>query len=189
MIINMKRKRILADYRPRVMNTGKKEYDYAGPMFSFSYETHSRAMFLLVCWGVPILAFLLWIAMGMISSDLSRQMYAMLPYVFLVLPIVMLLGDAYKVTLYKGALRRAEYERGFMQMRRFAIGGLCLSGVAFASSLLHMALSASFRADWPFGAGSLLLSALFFMLYRATGWVKVSIRQDAGLDKDLAIKA
>lgn len=177
----------MADYQTRITETGKTEYDYIGPLFVCSCDTHGRGAFLVVCWGIPALALLVWIAMGMISSDLSRRMYAMLPYVFLVFPILMLLGDAYKVTLYRRALRRAEYERGYGQMRRFAVAGLCLSAVVFVSSLLHMALCASFRVDWPFGAGALLLSALFLFLLRATGWVKVSIRQAAGVDKDLAI--
>lgn len=157
----MKRERIQSDFEKRTDTAGKEYYHYAGPL----YELPRRRSLLAAVWGLPLLGLCVFVAMGLVSGPVSRRMWVMLPYVLLAAPLVMLIGDAYKVTLaLRGPVRRAEHERGFLQLRRFAVAGTVLGIGTLATALIHMALQGTFASEWSFALGAAALTAIFSAL-------------------------
>lgn len=163
----MKRKKIFSDYAQRLDEDGKITYEYGGPAFTLDLTPAQRRRYLAACWACPLIGLALFVAMGLAGGDGSYQMYVMLPYVCLLLPWCMLLGDAYKLTRATGTMRRAEYERSVAQVRRFAIAGIALSAVTAVAQIVYLCLSRTETpgADTLFLVGACLQICLFRMMH------------------------
>lgn len=125
---------------------------------------------LAACWLVPLVSLAIFVGMGLLNADSSRKLYVALPHMSLFLPAAMLIGDAYKLTVAKPNMQRAEYERGFLQMRRCTIAALVLSVILLVIQFIYILFgdSTTPRAEWVFALGTLTESALFciFLYYQ-----------------------
>ncbi len=174
----MKRKRILADYERQTGPDGKDKYIYTGPMFSLDLPPAHRRRYLCICWLVPAVVLALFVGMGLLDTEGLRRMYIALPFVGVFMPLALLFGDAYKLTVAKSEMQRAEYERSVEQMRRCTVSGLVLSGIVFlgqASLMLFGGFTTWVEVMFLLCAG--VQAALFFFFYRSQKKVKVLARR------------
>lgn len=163
----MRKKRILSDYVRETDAEGRAKYKYEGPLFSFSMPPSERKRYLLACWLVPSAALLLLIAMGRLNSGGTRVFYVALPYIGIFLPVSLLFGGAYKLTRAKEPMRRLEYERSILQMRRSTLAALILSLAALLGQAVFMLGTGANPIENLFLAcGALLCAALFWFIRR-----------------------
>ncbi len=173
--VPMKRKRILSDYERRTDADGKDSYIYTGPMFTPNLSRAGLFRFRAAAWILPIVGFLLWLRMCLLDTEGMRQMYIALPCVSLFLPLCMLIGDAYKITVQRRPAQRAEYERGYAQMRRCSIAVASLSSAVVVAQAVFLLLTGA--APWGelaflgIAAVIALLFSLFSMFQKKTRFI------------------
>ena len=176
----MRKKRILADYAHDVGADGKPSYRYEGPLYSLHAAPAAWKRYLLAAWLAPVLGLVLLIAMGLLNSEGTRVIYVALPYVSIFLPVFLLFGDAYKVTRARHPMRRAEYERSVVQMRRATVAALVLSLCVLAGQGVLLLVSGWNGVEFAFFACGLALSVLWAVFRRAQrAFVDAFLRVDA----------
>jgi len=85
----------LADYAGDVDVDGKPNYRYEGPFYSLNTAPAARKRYLRAAWLAPAFGLVLLIAMGLLNSEGTRNLYVALPHVSIFLPVFLQFGDAY----------------------------------------------------------------------------------------------
>ena len=147
MMMRRQKDRFTKDYETRLSPKGKTEYVYKGPYFKLTWTPEKRRQGIVVAFFVPICSLALFILGGMTNGSASRHMIAAPLFVTIVMPILLLLGDAYKLLIAKGEMKRAEYERCILQMKHSTLAGCILSALAAVAALLHMVIQKQWEAQ------------------------------------------
>lgn len=172
-----KKERFAEEYRCESLPNGKKKYVYIGPTYALELSFRERQRFIALAFGAPALSLCLLVLGGLQNTAYARLPYIMLPFIALFMPLCILLGDAYKFAVNHGPMKRAEYERCAVQMRRATVAALCLSGV----SALGILFTGVFRRLQMTGGDAVLLlssvgiaviSILFHEFQKMMHWVR-----------------
>ena len=174
----MKRKRLQADYVRQTEENGKTSYVYMGPKFSLVVTQEERRRYIVTCWLAPALSFLVFVFMGLLNTVGTRVPYVALPYVGIFLPVMILFGNAYKVTVARAEMQRAEYERGILQMRSYTIVGLVFSGATLLgqTALLIFGNTVETMVEWGFWTCAMVLCMIFCAFLQIQRHIRVQIR-------------
>jgi len=134
---------------------------------------------LLLCWIAPVAALALFLYMGFLGTEGTYTTYIALPYISILMPIALLLSDAYKLTIAKESMKRAEFERSVAQMRRCTIAGIALAGITLAgqTALIFFAGVADPPREWLFWFLCLALFSVFLWFFYAQKRVRVTIHR------------
>ena len=164
----MNRKRISSDYDRRLGADGKETYIYTGPRFNVDLPAKRLLRYRVICWLMPVLGFLIFIGSGISDPQGLRQMYIVLPFIALFMPLALLIGDAYKVTTANKNMERKEYARSIVQMRRCSVAVVALSGIVFIAQAAFMifGLDVVSVKEYYLLIGTFILACLFFVFYR-----------------------
>lgn len=163
----MRRKQIIADYERRMDSQGKETYIYTGPLFSFDLTDRQLLGYRLFCWAVPALMIAAYISIGLLDTGSMRRFYAVFPFIALMMPLALLISDAYKLSTNPRRMQRKEYLRCVVQMRRCTVAVIILSALLILgqSGFLLWESVESARAEWLFLAGCVLICTMAIVFW------------------------
>ena len=119
------RKKFVKDY---VSNPeGKERFRYTGDYYIFQMEEGQRKQRVLIqCLAAAAEAVLL-LAAGMLNSPGSYQIYIVIPYICMILPVLYYLAGSIKLLKVPCRMERYQYEESLLRMMKAVIAGFFLS--------------------------------------------------------------
>lgn len=172
----MSRKRIIADYERRMDGQGREIYIYTGPVFSLALSEAQLSRYRLACWLAPLVMIALYVAIGLLNTQSMHKFYVVFPFIALMMPLALLLSDAYKLSTNRKEMQRKEYLRCIVQMRRCTVTVLIFA-VLLALGQLGVILFESVesvRMEWFFFAGCLCIGIVAALFWTAQKRVKTT---------------
>ncbi|NLB91151.1 MAG: hypothetical protein GX786_08040 [Clostridiales bacterium] len=160
----MKQKKFVKDYKVIINEKGKKEYLYQGPLYSIT-QPEIWKNYIITTWGLAILNTVLFLLLGFVNNDGSRQMYISIPFVALLFPVAMLWVDAYKVTFHKKPMERMTYIQGFLHSRKMSVTGGIISSLGAVGEAIYLLLGTSTTQtkEW--------IVLLTFVVFAGANWM------------------
>ena len=148
-------------------------------MYHIEWPGASRRHFLILSWLLPIATGVLFIMMGRLNTGSTRQMLVTLPFVGLFMPIALLVADAYKLTVYKGAMTRTQYTRSFAQQTGCVIAGLILCALMLIFDVVYLlTVDGAFnRSEGIFLALGCAMAVVFALFYAKKKQIRVTKAQ------------
>jgi len=143
-------------------------YEYIGPLYAVDLPGPRLLRLRILCAAFPVAGFALFLAMGFLNADGVRRFYIMLPYVGLLFPLGLLIGDAYKFWTAPPRMTRREYARSIVQMRHCAGAVMLLSLMVMLGEALFLLVwgGSTGALDAVFMTGAAGLFALFYRFSR-----------------------
>ena len=130
------------DHKPEVDKKGRfrDKFYYTGDLFvlPFDEKTKKRSVWQFTLFEVLLLAELL--GQGMLNQTSSRTLWIVLPYLFQILPVLLMLVGTFEYKLSRLHMVRSEYDKGVARMRRSAYGLIVLTAVSFICTLVYIIL-------------------------------------------------
>jgi amino acid transporter len=124
------RKKYLKDYGVQTVKTRKgtkEEAFYKGDYYSTDMPDEELKKYKTAFIMTSALNVVLFVVMGLLNNDASRQLYVALPYVALLLPAAFMLTGA--VYFYRSGVRltRYDYDKSFVRIKAHATASLYIS--------------------------------------------------------------
>lgn len=130
----------------------KDEAKYIGDYYSLGEDEAGFKKIRMYHAVTTVLAFALWVAAGVLNNDLSRQMYVVLPFAAALLPIMLSIGNAFKLMTSNNRMTHITYDKTVLNLKYCTAASLIL----FAGTLLGSSIFAV-------GAGEIKTNDLIFM--------------------------
>lgn len=145
----------LEDYE----KTGAGGFEYTKQYYCFKLTVMQKAAYL---------AFMLvnaaaFIYAGLLNNGGSRVFYIVLPYAAMLLPLMFMLADVYKILTNEGKMTRKQYDKSFVQLKHMTAAAIVFSAAAFTGTAVCLFNVYSFK-DLIFAlcsAAILIFSSIF----------------------------
>lgn len=170
----MRRNKTPPDYIPQMDRAGKITYVYNGPVYELEWTAEQRKWFCILALLIPIAALIIFILMGFINADCTKQVYVIVPFVSLFFPLVFLLIAAMRVYFVGRTLWRQDYQRTFASMRRCTLAVQCLAGMLLIVLILFSLFqnTTTTEPDRTFTIDT----AILFLLLTFFHWLQSHVR-------------
>jgi hypothetical protein len=114
------------------------DYEYTGSYFKFDMpeEILKRVKIALAVLTVSVAV--LFVFAGMLNSAGSRVLYVILPYAVLLLPILFMLSDVYKIAVNKKPMTRKQYDHSVLQLKRSTLAIIIFSAMSAVGDIVYI---------------------------------------------------
>lgn len=170
----MKQRKYADDYQVVKNLKGKTEYIYRGPLYKIK-DAKQWDQFIVTGWITAALSTVLFLLMGFMNHDGSRQMYISIPFVFLLYPVAMQWVNVYKVTFNPKPMVRMTYIQGFLGTKNMALAAGIISLVALIGEAVYLIAgsSSTLHNEWLFCAFLLILCGINWLFYTVSRKIQV----------------
>lgn len=170
----MRHKKIPADYTQQMDSAGNVIFVYNGPEYVLEWPTEQKRWFCIFALLIPIAALAVFTFMGFLNADNAKQVYSVLLYVSMPIPLVLLLIAAMRVCFVGRILWRQDYQRTIALMRTCTVIVQCLAVLLLIALILFMLFfnSTTEEADRSFTMDT----AIIFLLLTFFHWLQSHVR-------------
>ena len=172
----MKKKTIIRDYTTGQDKQGKTTYTYTGPVYRLGFDAEQWKRLLAAVWIAPVIGFALFICMGVLDGGGMKAFYVAVPFVTLFMPLSLMLGDAYKISIIKTKqVQRAAYMRSFVQLKQCTLAVIIITAVTVVGELIFMLVTDSTEITndlFTVLLGLFLIGSMWYYLYLQRQWEK-----------------
>lgn len=170
----MRHRKLLADYMPQIDANGRISYVYKGPEYVLEWSKKQKVLFCLFAFIVPAVGLAVFIHMGFLNADSAKQLYVMLPYISLFVPLMLLFIAMIRVSAADRVMWRQEYDRSFLYMRRCTTAAQSLTALLLIAQIAFILFSnsATEELDRAFAKDTAIIFCFLFLFRRAQARVK-----------------
>lgn len=114
------------------------DYTYSGAYFKFDMPEkelrHVKAALAVLTSALAAL----FVFAGMLNSAGSRILYVILPYAVMLLPILFMLSDIYKIAVIIRPMTRKQYDHSVVQLKRSTVAVIIFSAMSAVGDIIYL---------------------------------------------------